>query len=339
MLTTPERQRRLGEPRVVFHDFEPSPERFLDAVMRGLAAAPKAIPCRFLYDERGSQLFDAICEQPEYYPTRAELRILNQRAAEIADLIGPGAQLIELGSGSSRKVRLLLEAMAEPAAYVAIDISREQLREAARRVARRHPRLEVHAICADYQQPFALPSIGRAGRRAAFFPGSTIGNFERAAARDFLRIWSRRLGPGGAMIVGVDLKKSAAILDAAYDDAAGVTAAFSRNLLVRANRELGADFVPDRFVHEARYDPAKGCVEIHLRSLDRQSVRLGGATYDFAAGERLHVENSHKYEVEEFADLARSAGFRPRACWTDPQGLFSVHVLDVPLGVARTGWT
>ena len=314
---------------VAFHDFAPTHASFLEAVLDGLSRRAKAIPCRFLYDERGSQLFDLICEQPEYYPTRTELRIIERHAPDIAALAGPRAELIELGSGSSRKVGLLLDAMDAPAAYVPIDISREQLYAAARRTAAERPGLEVHAVCADYAQAFALPAAGGQGRRVAFFPGSTIGNFTRSEAKAFLAAWARRLGPGAAMIIGVDLKKSTDILDRAYDDAAGVTAAFSLNLLDRANRELGADFDLEGFRHEARWAPDRGCVEIHLVSLADQTVRVAGHAFHLARGERLHIEDSHKYEVEEFADLARGAGFDWSCAWTDPQGLFSVQVLEV----------
>lgn len=314
---------------VTLHDFAPTEASFMDALVAGLSNSARSIPCRFLYDERGSQLFDLICEQPEYYPTRTELQILHRHATEIAALAGPDVALIELGSGSSRKVRLLLDTFTAPAAYVAIDISREHLQAAARRVAAERPSLEVRAVCADYTQAFDLP-VGH-GRRVAFFPGSTIGNFEKIEAAAFLSDWARRLGPGAAMIVGVDLRKPADILDRAYDDAAGVTAAFSLNLLSRANRELGADFDTGGWRHEARWSPEAGCVEIHLRSLQAQSVKLGGKTFGFAEGEKLHVENSHKYDVEEFARMARRAGFVWETCWTDPQRLFSVHFLSVPL--------
>jgi L-histidine N-alpha-methyltransferase len=314
---------------VQFHDFEPGEESFRQALVDGLGQARKAIPCRFLYDARGSALFDAICEQPEYYPTRTELAILRRHADDIAALVGPDARLIELGSGSSLKVRLLLSALASPAAYVPVDISRGHLRTAAEAIAADYPDLAVHAVCADYGRPFALPALPGEGRRLGFYPGSTIGNFTPEEARIFRAAGAGRLGPGAGMLVGVDLKKDAAVLDAAYDDAAGVTAQFSLNLLVRANRELGADFAVDQFVHEARYRPELGCVEINLRSLRAQSVTIAGKRFDFAADERVHVEDSYKYEVDEFSRLARAAGFASQAVWTDPDHLFSVHYLLV----------
>ena len=312
---------------IVFHDHAAEEESFLDAVLEGLSRADKAIPCRFLYDERGSALFDQICELQEYYPTRTETRILEASAAEIARRVGPGATLIELGSGSSIKVRILLEAFDGPAAYVAVDVSREHLRRAAARLAADFPALEVAAVCADYGASFPLPELGGGGRRIAFFPGSTIGNLEPEAALAFLKLWARRLGPGAAMLIGVDLKKDPGILHAAYDDSEGVTAAFSLNLLARANRELGSDFDLGGFRHDARYDQGKGRIEIHLRSLKDQTVRLAGREVAFARGERMHVEHSYKYGLEQFRELARTAGFEPEAVFTDPRGLFSVHYL------------
>ena len=312
---------------VAFHDHAAEEESFLDAVLEGLSRPEKAIPCRFLYDERGSALFDQICELPEYYPTRTETGILAACAGEIARRVGPAAQLIELGSGSSIKVRTLLEAFEKPAAYIAVDVSREHLLRAAMRLAEDFPALEVAAICADYAAAFPLPDLGGGGRRLAFFPGSTIGNLEPEAALAFLKLWARRLGPDAAMLVGVDLKKDVGLLHAAYDDGQGVTAAFSQNLFARANRELGADFDLGGFRHEARYDQGRGRIEIHLRSLKAQAVRLGGRDFTFERGERVHVEHSYKYGVDQFQDLARAAGFEPAAVFTDPAKLFSVHYL------------
>lgn len=317
-------------PLVAFHDHSPEEESFRDAALSGLSQPDKAIPCRFLYDARGSALFDAICDLPEYYPTRTETAILAERAPEIARLAGPRAQLIELGSGSSVKVRILLDAMAEPSAYIAVDISREHLKRAAEALASEFPQVQVAAICADYSAPFPLPDMPAAGRRLAFFPGSTIGNLEPEEALNFLRAWARRLGPDAAMLVGVDLRKDAGVLRAAYDDSQGVTAAFTLNILARANAELGADFDVYRFAHHANYNVEKGRIEIHLESLAAQDVRIGGAEFRFRAGERIHVEHSYKYTIEGFQDLARRAGFSPAAVWTDPNRLFSVHYLTTP---------
>lgn len=317
-------------PLVAFYDHSPEEESFLDAALAGLSQPQKAIPCRFLYDAKGSALFDAICDLPEYYPTRTETSILVERASEIARLAGPRAQLIELGSGSSVKVRILLDAMAAPSAYIAVDISREHLKRAAEALAAEIPDVQVAAICADYSAPFPLPDMPAAGRRIAFFPGSTIGNLEPDEALTFLRAWARRLGPDAAMLVGVDLRKDPDVLHAAYDDAQGVTAAFTLNILARANVELGADFDVRRFAHDAHYNVDKGRIEIHLASLARQEVRIGGTAFDFEPGERIHMEHSYKYTIDGFQDFARRAGFEPSAVWTDPDRLFSVHYLTTP---------
>lgn len=317
-------------PTIAFHDHAPELETFAAATVRGLSAAEKSIPCQFLYDERGSALFDRICELPEYYPTRTETLILRDHSAEIAARMGREAVLIELGSGSSIKVRILLEAMSDPAAYVAVDISAEHLKRAAQALAADYPELKVAAICADYSRAFALPDLPGGGRRVGFFPGSTIGNLERPDALAFLKLWAERLGPDAAMLVGVDLKKDAATLNAAYDDAQGVTAAFSLNLLARANRELGADFDLAAFRHRAVYDEAAGSVRIHLVSARRQTVRLAGRAFELAEGEAIHVENSNKYSLQDFADLAGEAGFTPATAWTDAKGLFSLHYLTTP---------
>jgi dimethylhistidine N-methyltransferase len=313
-----------------FHDLAPAEESFRDAVLAGLQRRAKAIPCRFLYDERGSALFEAICELPEYYLTRSEMAILAEFAPEMAECAGRHAQLIEFGSGASRKVRLLLDALAEPAAYVAIDISREPLRRAAEEVAGEFPDVPVVAVCADYLQPLRLPPLPARGegRRVGFFPGSTIGNFVPGDAVDFLAGCRRVVGRGGALLIGVDLKKEKAVLDAAYNDSAGVTAAFNLNLLERINRELGGDFDLDRFEHDASYNEARGRIEIYIRSLADQIVRVAGRAFRLAEGERIHTEDSCKYTIAEFQRLAAQAGFRPGRHWTDRDALFSVHLLE-----------
>jgi dimethylhistidine N-methyltransferase len=317
-----------ARPKLAFHDFSPDLGDFRQALIEGLSGRDKAIPCRFLYDARGSALFEKICRLPEYYPTRTELGILRAIAPEVADRLGPGVQMIELGGVSSLKARILLDALGQPSAYIPIDISREHLRTSAEVLHAEKPGLSVLAVCADYTQPFELPSAPGGGPRMGFFPGSTIGNLQPDEAIAFLASWAERLGPGSVMIVGVDLRKDPAVLEPAYDDAQGVTAAFSKNLLVRANRELGADFDPDAFAHRARYDIPKGRIEIHLESLIDQTVHLGAASFHFARGEKVHVEDSCKYSVEGFKALARAAGFRPTAVWTDPNHLFSVHYLE-----------
>ena len=311
---------------IEFLDLAPAQESFLDAVRQGFDRPAKAIPCKFLYDQRGSELFDEICELPEYYPTRTETALLERYAPAIAGLIGPHCQLIEYGSGASTKVRLLLDALETPGSYVAVEISRTHLRQAASSIARDYPALEVIAICADYTAEFPLPPKG-AGMRVGFFPGSTIGNFKPAEAQAFLANCARTLRGGGAMLVGVDLKKNPAVLYAAYNDSLGVTADFSLNLLARINRELGGDFKLQHFRHLAFYNADRGRIEIYIESLKDQQVSIGGSIYPLKGGERIHIEDSCKYSVDEFRALAQSSGFNPAAVWVDPQGLFSLHML------------
>jgi L-histidine Nalpha-methyltransferase len=319
-----------AEPvRATFHDFAPEPESFRECVLAGLSQRQKSIPCRFLYDERGSTLFEAICETPEYYPTRTETGILAACAQEIAALMGPHCQLVEFGSGSSRKVRLLLSAFEQPSSYVAIDISREALQQAADDVAALFPNIDVRAVCADYMAPLDLADIPepKQGRRLGFFPGSTIGNLDRLTAVEFLKRCRRVVGADGAMLVGVDLKKDARLLHAAYNDAAGVTASFTLNLLTRINRELDGDFDLAKFMHDASYNPVEGKVEIFIRSLAEQVVTIAGERFRFRRGEGIHTEDSCKYSVPEFQSLAARAGFAPSRVWTDAAQLFSIHLL------------
>lgn len=314
------------DSRFAFYDLAPGEESFRDAVLKGLARPHKAIPCKFFYDERGSALFEEICQSPEYYPTRTEIAILEDNAAEIAAQMGAYSRIIEFGSGASRKARILLQALDRPAAYVPVDISREHLREAAASLAEDFPQLPVVAVCADYTGPFALPSLpGPAGKRIGFFPGSTIGNFEPDAAARFLANCAHILGPGGDMLIGVDLKKDRRILDAAYNDRAGVTAAFNLNLFERINHELDGDLDLDRFEHFAFYSESEGRVEIYIRALADQWATVAGRRFSFTAGELIHTEYSYKYAVPEFRVLAARAGFRPVDTWTDPAELFSVH--------------
>jgi dimethylhistidine N-methyltransferase len=314
-----------------FHDFAPVQESFEDALVQGLSKPAKSIPSRFLYDTQGSQLFERICELEEYYPTRTELSILEHSAPEIARRIGPNARLIEFGASSSQKVRILLRALERPDAYVPIDVSGEHLRQAAEDIAKDFPDIHVVAVCADYTQPFAVPDVfrGGEGERVGFFPGSTIGNLTHPEAIDFLSLWSRQLGRGGAMVIGVDLQKDKDVLERAYNDAKGVTANFSRNLLARANRELGADFDLSRFRHDAHYNAGIGRIEIHLQSLADQDVHIAGRTFQFRKGEKIQTEYSYKYTLDSFRELARKAGFEPVQAWTDPANLFSVHYIEV----------
>ena len=317
-----------GAVAFAFHDLAPGEESFRDAVFAGLARRPRSLPCKFFYDARGSELFEEICRVPEYYLTRTETAILEECADEIADRIGPHCRLIELGSGASRKVRILLQALDRPAAYVPVDISREHLREAAAQLAADFPDLPVVAVCADYTRPFTLPVLaGPAGKRVGFFPGSTIGNFEPAMVVDFLAHCARLLGPEGEMLVGADLKKDVDVLDAAYNDRAGANAAFNLNVLERINRELGADIDIDRFEHVAFYNPNAGRVELYVKSLADQTIEIAGRRFEIDRGELIHTENSYKYAIDEFRVLAARAGFRSGETWTDRGQLFSVHYL------------
>jgi len=302
--------------------------RFCSEVLLGLSRPHKTLPCKYFYDARGSALFEEICELEEYYPTRTELAILEAHAGEMAERLGRRCLLVEYGSGSSRKTRLLLDRMQEPAAYVPIDISDAALGASARALAKAYPGLEVLALCADYTQPIEVPRPARpAARRGVFFPGSTIGNFTPPEAQRFLARMARVAGPGGGVLIGVDLRKERAVLEAAYDDALGVTAAFNKNLLARINSELGADFDLARFRHRALWNDAAGRVEMHLVSERAQSVRVAGQRIDFAAGESIHTENSYKYELGQFAALAAQAGLAVRRVWTDSGARFSVQYL------------
>ncbi|RZI77308.1 MAG: L-histidine N(alpha)-methyltransferase [Variovorax sp.] len=297
-------------------------------LLAGLARRPRSIPPKYFYDAEGSALFDRICELPEYYPTRTELRILKERAGEIAHHIGRGAEIVEFGAGSLTKVRLLLDALEAPQRYLPIDISGEHLESAAARLRADHPGLAVQPVVADYTQPFALPAVAPGGRRVGFFPGSTLGNFNPEEALAFLRSAARML-EGGGLLIGVDLIKDPALLHAAYNDAQGVTAAFNLNLLHRANTELGADFVPAHFTHAAFYNAPLQRIEMHLVSQRAQTVNVLGERFVFAEGETIHTENSHKFSIEGLRTLAAKAGFGIGPVWTDPERLFSVHWLPV----------
>jgi dimethylhistidine N-methyltransferase len=298
-----------------------------EAVLAGLARSPKSIPSRFFYDAEGSELFERITELEEYYPTNAEIALLREHGAEMAELAGPGVSLVEFGSGSSRKTDLLIEALDDLACYVPIDISDAALAGAATRLRRRFPDLRVLPVHGDFSTALRLPNAARTQKNLGFFPGSTIGNLTRTEAAVFLAGCRALLGANGAFLVGVDLKKDTGILLPAYNDAQGITAAFNLNLLRRINRELGGSFDLDGFAHEAIYNEAEGRIEMHLRSLGKARVRVLDRTFDFAEGETIHTENSHKYSVEEFQALARSAGWRPVRAWTGPAGLFSLHFL------------
>jgi dimethylhistidine N-methyltransferase len=313
------------------HAALPEGESFADSLTSGLHKTPKEIGCKFFYDEAGSRLFDAICELPEYYQTRTETALLKRHAAEIAALMGSGVEIVEFGAGSLRKVRILLDAAQSPRAYTPLDISGDYLRAVVRSLAADHPALLMRPIVGDFTRPLEIPALpgqdSNDVRRAGFFPGSTIGNFKPDAAMALLRRMRATLN-GGGLLIGVDLVKDPGRLHAAYNDAAGITALFNKNLLARANRELGADFELDAFAHYAPYNAAAHRIEMYLVSLKRQSVTLGGECFEFAQGEPVHTEDSQKYTIESFREMACRAGFNPRAVWTDEERLFSMHWLE-----------
>jgi dimethylhistidine N-methyltransferase len=296
-------------------------------VLHGLSGTPKTLPPKLFYDEVGARLFERICTLDEYYLTRSELSILLERAGEIADFMGPRAAVIEYGSGAATKVRFLLDALRDPAAYVPIDISREQLSRVAADLEAAYPSLAVRPICGDYTRLLPLPHLPDHVRRVAFFPGSTIGNFHPAEAAAFLSRVRRTVGSGGALVIGVDRRKDAAVLHAAYDDPHGVTSAFNRNLLRRINRELGADFDLGLFRHVAFFNDDASRIEMHLESTAHQVVRVAGSTFEFAAGETIWTESSYKYDEEQFANVASAAGFRVERLWTDANELFWVGAM------------
>ena len=300
---------------------------FAEAVLAGLTRKPRSIPCRFLYDARGSELFEEITKLHEYYPTRTETALLEAYGPEIAELAGPRRVLVEFGSGSSRKTSLLLSALWPVAAYIPIDIAAESLTEAAEWLSDRHDGLTIVPLLADFNTTRALPPMARGKPLLGFFSGSTIGNLAHDEASAFLAQAARLLGEGSAFLIGVDLKKPVSILKPAYNDARGVTAAFNLNLLSRINRELAGTFDLASFAHDAVWNARAGRMEMYLVSLASQSVRVLGHEFSFAAGERIHTENSHKYSVDEFQALARTSGWHPVRAWTDADTLFSLHLL------------
>ncbi len=313
---------------VRFYDRHPPETDMHREVMEGLLATPPRISPKYFYDQRGSELFEAITETPEYYPFRTEVALLEQYGGEMAELLGSDGLLVELGSGSSRKTRLLLDAL-RPAAYMPVDISREFLRGAASALAADYPGMEVYATCADFTQALELPPEASILSRAVFFPGSSIGNFEPADARQLLQNIAGSLGRGGYLLIGVDLQKDHVVLNRAYNDEAGYTAAFNRNILNHINRALGADFDPDCFRHCAYYNETAERVEMHLVSCCIQQVSLGERRFSFCHGDTIHTENAYKYTHDGFTALAKSAGFEPVAMWMDERAYFSVHCLRV----------
>jgi dimethylhistidine N-methyltransferase len=304
-------------------------------VHAGLSAAVKTLPAKYFYDRTGSDLFEQICRLPEYYPTRTEKKILRQHAREIAAIVGPDVVVVEFGAGAAEKVRLLLEALQRPAGYLPIDISGPHLSAAVAPLQRAYPDVVMRVVAGDFTQALPLPApLPQARARIGFFPGSTIGNFTPEEALEFLHNAAAMLRTGGSsgagLLIGVDLVKDPAILHAAYNDSAGVTAAFNLNLLQRINRELNGDFDLDAFDHYAFYNPTQQRIEMHLVSRVAQTVQVCDRRYAFAAGESIHTENSCKYTPARFRMLAEKAGFRPAAMWTDEDSLFSLHWLALP---------
>jgi dimethylhistidine N-methyltransferase len=312
-------------------DEQPAPhlDQMRRDVLEALGRRPqRELPTQYLYDARGSALFDRICELPEYYPTRTELAIMERHVNAMARGVGERALVVEYGSGSSIKTHRLLAALQAPAGCVLVDISREHLSRSAARLAAALPHVEVLPVYADFTAPFAVPRPRAAARRrVVYFPGSTIGNFLPEQATRLMRQMAAQVGPGGGLLIGTDLRKDPDVLEAAYDDAQGVTAAFNKNLLRRINRELGADFDLAAFAHRAIYDREHGRIEMHLVSREAQEVRVAGRRFQLAAGETIRTEHSHKYTIDGFHALAAAAGGRPAEVWVDERAWFAVHLL------------
>ncbi len=305
-------------------------ENFREEVLAGLSKSPRQLPYKFFYDEQGAQLFQQICELPEYYITRTEIEILRLHGSEMAKALGPQIELIGLGTGAGTKTRILLEELDNPAVYVPIDISKEQLEKSSARFGEMFPNLQILPVCADYLEPFELPLPRKlSSRSVVYFPGSTIGNFEPETASEFLARLVDLAGDGGGLMIGVDLQKDRDVLERAYNDSAGVTAQFNKNLLARINRELGADFDLNRWQHHAIYNPTEGRIEIYLISDNAQAVHIGVREFQFRAGEEILTEYSYKHTIAGFIELARGAGFHFEQVWTDAAGWFGVFYFTV----------
>jgi dimethylhistidine N-methyltransferase len=308
------------------HRFDDRTSAFAHDVLEGLTLQPKRLSPKYFYDVAGSELFEQITLLPEYYPTRTELGILRDRGAEICSIVGEGAALVEFGAGATTKVRLLL-AQCDFGAYVPVDISGDFLNAQARALRKDSPGLNVYPVTADFTTSFVLPAEVKGMAKVGFFPGSTLGNFEPHEACGFLRSARTILGEGAQMIIGVDLEKDERVLYDAYNDAAGVTARFNLNVLVRINQELGGNFDLSGFIHRAIYNRERHRIEMHLISRKAQTVRILGRSFAFRAGESIHTESSYKYSVDRFTALARGSGWKPTASWTDADAMFSVHAL------------
>jgi len=299
-------------------------------VIEGLSKSRKELPCKYFYDERGSQLFDEICSLDEYYVTRTELDIMHNNIDEMSDAMGEKLMFIEYGSGSSEKIKIILDHVKGICTYVPIDISCRHLAKSAAQIASQYKKLEVIPVCADYNKPFSIPKPNKdVDHKIVYFPGSTIGNFHPEEATGFLNRIASVSGPNGGLVIGVDLKKDASVLNSAYNDSRGVTAQFNLNQLKRFNRELGSNFNLDNFKHKAFYNKKEGRVEMHLISRANQSVQLNGTTISFNKNESIWTESSYKYSLEEFESVANDAGFIVKKVWTDKDNLFSVQYLQV----------
>ena len=315
----------MNAQKIRFHDLHSTRDKFMADVLRGLEKRPVSIPPKYFYDAKGSRLFDAITHLPEYYPTRTETAILTENASDIAQRVGTGSLLVEPGGGSCEKVHILLEGL-KPCAYVPMDISKDFLQLAAEELAIEYPWLEIHAVCTDFTREMHVPPSAPEGTHVAFFPGSSIGNFTPDTAVEFLQAIVQLIGAGGYLLIGVDLKKDKAILEAAYNDKQGITAEFNLNLLTRINRELGADFDESNWQHKALYNERDGRIEMYLLSKTDQAVQLNGDRFEFKQGDSIHTENSYKYTADEFVQLAERAGFVSGKLWIDKKRLLSVHL-------------
>lgn len=314
-------------------DREPATSDFFSDVVAGLSSEPRTLPCKYFYDARGAALFQKICELPEYYITRTEIDILDRHRADIASHLGANIELIGLGTGAGTKTRILIEALETPAVYIPVDISEKQLRQSTALFRQIFPALEILPVCADYLRPFDLPSPRhKAARNIVYFPGSTIGNFDPIGATEFLQRVVDLCGRGGGLLIGVDLRKDRHVIEAAYNDKAGVTAQFNLNLLVRANREIGADFDLRYWRHYANYDSSNSRIEMYLISERDQRVRIEDRQFDFRTGERILTEYSYKHTRESFAALAANAGFDFEKMWTDQEALFGIFYFTCSRG-------